>query len=110
MNEGPTAPAKAHSQQGAAKRGPVKLAVLMVLAIHVVGLIALIIQGSRMPTSETAAHDGATNALPVFETPPDSPIASETKPPPPIEAPSKASNAAPTKVEEYKIAKRDTFQ
>jgi LysM repeat protein len=113
MNEGSTPPAKAHLQPGAEKRGPVKLAVIMVLAIHVVGLIALLIQGSRMPAIETAVQDGATNALPVFETPPNSPIASETKPPPPIEAESetaKASNMTPTGMKEYKIAKGDTFQ
>jgi len=94
------------------KRGPVSFAVFIVLAILLVGLIGLIVLGPRMPGKETAQQFGVSNSLLVFKAPPNSPIASEPKPPPAIQAQAetaKPSTVTPVRSRQYRIAQGDTL-
>ncbi len=99
------------SQPQDKQHSPVSFAIFILVAILVVGIMVVILQGPRMPGKE-AAQAGVTNGFPVFEPPPNSPIASEPKPPLAIEAQAqtaKPSTATPVRSQQYKIARGDTF-
>jgi LysM repeat protein len=92
-------------------RARVRLAVFVVLSIHVVGLMALLMQGCKR--EEPLSQPAPTNAPPVFEAT-NVPVAQTNLPvvtppvaPPVVETP--AVPPAATGVTEYTIAKGDTF-
>jgi len=102
-------------------RARVRIAVFVVLAIHGVGLLALLMQGCKKEPETTVAeanpYTEPTNAAPVFEEPTNTPppmpavvpepsnppvvMEPPTSPPPPIPI-------APTATE-YKVVSGDTF-
>jgi LysM repeat protein len=90
-------------------RARVRLAVFFVLSVHVIGLMALLMQGCRRQQPETTVE---TNLItPAFEA--TAPPATETNPPPaaavapPVVEP--APPPAPPPPEDYVVAKGDTF-
>jgi LysM repeat protein len=92
-------------------RARVKLAVFFVLAVHGVGLLALLLQGCRKeePASQVAQ---TTNSLPVFEAPTNTladvaPPAATNQQPLTAESP---TNSAPSSGGgDYVVARGDTF-
>lgn len=92
-------------------RARVRLAVFVVLSIHVVGLMALLMQGCKR--EEPAQPQETTNAPPVFE-PTNAPAAQTNLPTvtppvaPPVTEPAVTPPAA-TGMTEYTIVKGDTF-
>lgn len=93
-------------------RARVRLAVFFVLAIHVVGLMALLMQGCKRDTGtdNTAANTNAlptttfepTNAPPFAETPPAA--TTPLSPLPPVD-----TNALPATATEYTVVRGDSF-
>jgi LysM repeat protein len=90
-------------------RARVRVAVFVVLSIHVVGLMALLMQGCKR--EEAPPPTGATNAPPVFE--PTNVPPAETNVPavtPPVAAPVPAPVLTPPAgTTEYTVAPGDTF-
>lgn len=85
-------------------RARVRLAVFFVLSIHVIGLMALLMQGCRKPTEpEQPPADTNATAPPSMEA--TNPPAVDTNPPP---AAMTLPAAAPG-AQEYVVAKGDTF-
>jgi len=97
-------------------RARAKLAVFVVLAIHGIGLLALLMQGCKKEPEggQPAAEPGATNAAPAFTEPTNAPPAatnaSVSSPAAGVETPSTpAPPTAPVASSEYKILKGDNF-
>lgn len=91
-------------------RTRVRLAVFFVLSIHVVGLMALLMQGCRKPEPETLNTD--TNAQPPSMEPTTNPAPIESNAPPPAVAPSttEAVPAPPAAAAQpYVVSKGDTL-
>jgi LysM repeat protein len=85
-------------------RARVRLAVFFVLSIHVIGLMALLMQGCRKPTEpEQPPTDTNATAPPSMEA--TNPPAVDTNLPPAAMAPPAAAPGA----QEYVVAKGDTF-
>jgi peptidoglycan endopeptidase LytE len=88
-------------------RTRVRLAVFFVLSIHVIGLMALLMQGCRKPTAETDNTMADTNT-------PAPPVVAEATNPPAVAAPTPpvvetpAPPAAPA-AQDYTVAKGDSF-
>jgi len=109
--QSPLVPQGATLEQKNKNRARVKLAVFFVLAIHGVGLLALLLQGCHR--EETAQANQNTNAVPTFEPTnsgiaalePSAPSLMPTNPAPVPEA----TVAGPAAVSEYTVAKGDTF-
>src|SRR5439155_1302034 len=92
-------------------RARVKLAVFFVLAIHGVGLLALLLQGCHREDAKDLANQN-TNTLPVFEQPTNSGIAAGEPSVPPTTNPLpivEATNGLPALASEYTVARGDTF-
>jgi peptidoglycan DL-endopeptidase LytF len=108
-NPSPLVPQGSILEQKNSNRARVRLAVFFVLSVHVIALMALLMQGCRKP-SEPGAEPG-TNAAPAFET--TLTPAAETNVPgtnvtgmmPSEPAPITAAPAA----HEYTVAKGDSF-
>jgi LysM repeat protein len=92
-------------------RARVRMAVFFVLSIHVIGLMALLMQGCRKST-ETEMQPVETNppAPPVMEAPAP-PMMMETSAAPALPPPAVETPAPPpaTAVQEYTVAKGDSF-
>ena len=94
-------------------RARAKLAVFVVLAIHGIGLLALLMQGCKREAEpgQQAPEPAATNAAPAFSeptnAPPAAPSAAVPNPAPTVET--TATPVAPTTSSEYKILKGDNF-
>lgn len=79
--ENPLVPQGSFLDQKNRGRARVKIAVFVVLAIHGIGVMALLMQGCKPSANKPVAQDqGPTNAVPEFveETPPQIPIPVET--------------------------------
>jgi len=123
-NQSPLVPQGSLLDQKNKGRARVKIAVFLVLAIHGVGLMALLMQGCKKePDSTTGATNAAANTestntpAPSFVEPTNSPTLGATNPLPsgtstvatPIpEQPQTPPNPPPT-ASDYTIAKGDTF-
>ena len=108
-NPNPFVPQGSLLEQKNTTRSRVKLAVFCVVAINVLGLTALLMQGCKREQAETPQPSVDTNLPPVTET--NVAPAMETNPPPvtpPVTAPTTppVSEGAAT---EYVVVKGDTF-
>lgn len=117
-NQSPFVPQGSLPEQKNKNRTRVKIAVFFVLAVHGIGLMALLMQGCQKPTTDTSnlASSTETNPAPVLMAtnpvaPPDTNPAVAVQPPPPplpetnnVPAPTQAVGAT-----DYKIAKGDTL-
>jgi LysM repeat protein len=108
-NPSPLIPQGSILEQKNKSRARVRLAVFFVLSIHIIGLMALLMQGCRKPepsptpsesTTPTPPSTEASNLPPVEATAPPAavPPATEISPP-----------AAPPATQEYVVARGDTF-
>jgi len=108
-NQSPLVPQGSTLDQKQKIRARVKLAVFFVLAVHGVGLLALLVQGCHRDDLETK-NTRDTNSLPVFDATNTSAVVEQTTP-----ASSntttmvESTNAAPAVASEYTVAKGDTF-
>ena len=120
-NQSPLIPQGSLLDQRNKGRARVKIAVFLVLAIHGVGLMALLMQGCKREADGTAANNVPTNDVsnavaPAFSeptnalaTPTNSGLATTTTPtPPPVEPPSPVT-APPGPATDYVIVKGDMF-
>jgi len=120
-NQSPLIPQGSLLDQRNKGRARVKIAVFLVLAIHGVGLMALLMQGCKREADGTAANNVATNDVanavtPAFSEPTNVPatstnsgLATTTTPtPPPVEAPAPVT-APPGPATDYVIVKGDMF-
>jgi peptidoglycan endopeptidase LytE len=112
-NESPLIPQGSLLEQKNRGRARVKIAVFVVLAIHGIGVMALLMQGCRKPDDTAMASKTDTNATPVFQ-PQTNPVpAPDTNPAPPVTpivepAPVPVTPPAPAATD-YKVAKGDTL-
>lgn len=121
-NQSPLVPKGSLLDQKNKSRTRVEIAVFVILAIHGIGLLALLMQGCQKPPESTTTSDG-TSTPPAFVTPtnvppppppttnvvavpaaPTNTVAAPTVTPEPPPAPPIASQAT-----EYTIAQGDTF-
>ena len=114
-NQSPLVPQGSLLEQKNKGRARVKIAVFFVLAIHGIGLLALLMQGCRRDdgTAGTAQTPTNTVAQPTFE-PTTQAVAEATSPAPtqPIPTPAPLSNPLPPPAgaaTDYKIVKGDTL-
>jgi LysM repeat protein len=121
-NESPLIPQGSLLEQKNRGRARVKIAVFVVLAIHGIGVMALLMQGCRKPDDTTTAAKTETNPPPVFQpqtnpvpAPDTNPVvvAPPTNPAPPVTPivePAPVPVPPPTQAaSDYKVAKRDTL-
>jgi LysM repeat protein len=118
-NESPLVPQGSFMEQKNRSRARVKIAVFVVLAIHGVGLLALLMQGCKPTGSHpTDATQAPTNNVPVFEQPTNPPVVTDTNvvvtPPPPetnvvITPPPVTPVTPPPAAKDHKIVQGDTF-
>jgi LysM repeat protein len=115
MNQqSPLVPQGSNLEQKNKGRTRVKIAVFFVLAVHGIGLLALLVQGCRQePKTEVAAADTNTVAPPAFE-PPTNTSAGMT--PAQVTAPAAAPVVEPTTptaqtgtATDYKVVKGDIY-
>jgi LysM repeat protein len=119
--QSPLIPQGSFLEQKMKGRARVKIAVFFVLAVHGIGLMALLMQGCRREEPSAAAPAESTNAPapPAFadntnQPPVDTNVSSTSAPPtaataaPPIATPEPAV-APPGGTTEYKVAKGDSF-
>jgi LysM repeat protein len=111
-NQSPLIPQGSFLEQKNKGRARVKIAVFVVLAIHGIGLMALLMQGCKKePEASSASSEATNNTAPAFA-PPTNVLAAvtnvvtnvttaiESVPPPPL---------PPINPTEYKVLKGDTF-
>ena len=118
-NQSPSAPQSSLLEQKNKGRDRVKIAVFVVLAIHGIGLMALLMQGCQKPPEPTPVPTEETNAPPAFVEPTNTvapatnvsagletqavaavnPVPAESTPPP----------APPASGTEYVVSKGDSF-
>ena len=108
-NPNPFVPQGSLLEQKDKTRSRVKVAVFCVVAINVLGLTALLMQGcKREQEADNTQPPVDTNAMPPVDT--NAPAAMDTNappaPPPPMVAPAPAPEAAAT---EYVVVKGDSF-
>jgi len=125
-NQSPLIPQGSLLEQKNKGRARVKIAVFLVLAIHGVGLMALLMQGcKREPDATNAASNAATSAeatnapAPTFVEPTNSPALASTNAmpatsnivstPPPVEPQQPAPTPPVPAASDYVIVKGDTF-
>jgi LysM repeat protein len=122
-NQSPLIPQGSLLEQRNKGRARVKIAVFLVLAIHGVGLMALLMQGCKKEpdagTGTAASAPEATNsAAPAFVEPtnslagPADSVATNTAPPPsplPTEPTPPVATPTPTPASDYVIVKGDSF-
>ncbi len=95
-NQSPLIPQGSLLDQKNKGRTRVRIAVFIVLAIHGIGLLALLMQGCRKPDETALNHTTEpTNSPPTFETPSNPPTAPETNPAPAV-PPATTNPPAPT--------------
>lgn len=119
-NESPLLPQGSFLDQKNKGRARVKIAVFIVLAIHGVGLMALLMQGCQKApdTKGQTSIDTNTPVVPTFQ-PTNAPVLVDSNPPPPALAetnmpPVTSPETTPAQppagaVTQHKIAKGDTF-
>ncbi len=115
-NDSPLIPQGTFLEQKNKGRARVRIAVFVVLAIHGIGLMALLMQGCKpnVPPAETAATETNATAVP-FEptnppTVPDTNVAAVAPAPAPVAPePVPAPTVTAPAVTEYKIARGDTL-
>ena len=114
-NQNPLIPQGSALEQKSKSRARVKIAVFFVLAIHGIGLMALLMQGCGQSKEPTVATEGvSSNAPPAFvEQTNNPPVTTSTPPvvvtPPAIPEPP-PTTAAPAGVTEYTIVKGDFLE
>src|SRR5437016_7040157 len=105
-NQSPLVPQGSSLDQKNKGRARVKIAVFFVLAVHGVGLLALLLQGCHREDSTSQAAAQSNNAAPVFDST-NLPIvadATTTQPTTTNVLPGpESTNAAPTAASEYTI-------
>lgn len=114
-NPSPFIPQGSLVEQKNKGRARVKIAVFFVLAVHGVGLLALLMQGCRRDEKEGAQNDSSTNTAAdttAAFNPTNPPV--DTNPPPsnpttPVVVQDVTPAAAPAAPAEYTIAQGDTF-
>ena len=115
-NPSPLVPQGSNTDQKTKGRARVKLAVFFVLAVHGVGLLALLLQGCHREDA-TAQANQTTNTSPVFEATNTAPAVAEpaatpsTTTPPATTTPAVAegANSAPGAAAEYVVVSHDTY-
>ena len=109
-NQSPLVPQGLSLDQKNKGRARVKLAVFFVLAVHGVGLLALLLQGCHREDAGSQAGQ-TTNALPAFDATNLPNVAEPSAPVAPTgSAPlGEATNPAPAAATEYIVASHDTF-
>jgi len=109
-NQSPLVPQGSTLDQKNKGRARVKIAIFFVLAVHGVGLLALLLQGCHREDSTTQANQ-ATNAAPAFDTTNLPTVAEPTPPAAPSNNVATAESATPppTAATEYTVASRDTY-
>src|SRR5437867_3802831 len=109
-NPSPLVPQGLSVDQKNKGRARVKIAVFFVLAVHGVGLLALLLQGCHREDSSTQAGQ-TTNAPPAFDATNLPAVAEPTPPAGPSNkvATAEATAPAPTAATEYTAASRDTY-
>lgn len=120
-NQSPILPQGSLLEQRNKGRARVKIAVFVVLAIHGIGLMALLMQGCQKPPEAPPTPPEPTNAPPTFVEPTNPPVVPTNVPTPPTNAavapgtpatptgPEVTAPAMPSGGTEYTIAKGDTF-
>jgi len=109
-NQSPLVPQGSSLDQKIKGRARVKIAVFFVLAVHGVGLLALLLQGCHREDSTTQANQ-ITNATPAFDTTNLPAVAEPAAPATPNNtvAIAEPTNSAPTSATEYVVASHDTY-
>jgi LysM repeat protein len=117
-NESPLIPQGSFMEQKNRGRARVRIAVFVVLAIHGIGLMALLMQGCKpnVPPVDPAAQQDTNTAVAPFE-PTNPPVVADTNvfaPPPQQPVADTPTNLqpvtpAPAAVTEHKIVRGDTF-
>jgi LysM repeat protein len=121
-NQSPLVPQSSFLEQKNKGRARVKIAVFVVLAIHGIGLMALLMQGCQKPPEPPPAAPEQTNATPAFVEPTNAPpapsaetnaavapAAATTPTSSPTSVEPVVPSAAPTGATEYTVAKGDSF-
>jgi LysM repeat protein len=121
-NQSPLIPQGSLLDQRNKGRARVKIAIFLVLAIHGIGLMALLMQGCKQQPDSSSANtntttnaDAFTNSAPAFIEPTNSPSVADTLPatnvaPAPIVEPTPPVTApAVSQPSDYIIVKGDTF-
>jgi LysM repeat protein len=118
-NPSPLVPQGSLLEQRNKGRARVKIAVFLVLAIHGIGLMALLMQGCKKePDVTTTTTEPTNNPAPAFVEPTNTPpapaniVAAPTNAAPvsaPVEQPQSVPAAPATSATDYVIAKGDTF-
>jgi LysM repeat protein len=107
-NQSPLVPQGSLLEQKNKGRTRVKIAVFFVLAVHGIGLLALLMQGCRNDDASTTAQTEPTNSVPTFD--PGTNFMAEPAPPPvPVPTPTDPTPQAPTAAGEYTIVKGDNL-
>jgi len=118
-NQSPLIPQGSLLEQRNKGRARVKIAVFLVLAIHGVGLMALLMQGCKKEpdASLTTTPEPTNNAAPPFVEPTNPPEPTNivaaptnaTQPPAPIDQPLPGPTPLPAAATDYVIVKGDSF-
>jgi LysM repeat protein len=112
-NQSPLIPQGIFPEQKNQTRARVKIAVFVVLAIHGVGLLALLLQGCNKPADTTTTQTAQTNesAPPQFTEPTNLPPPSSNQPSaqPAQASPEQPVTPAAPSATDYKIAAGDSF-
>jgi|ERR1044071_3063005 LysM repeat protein len=109
-NQSPLVPQGSSLDQKTKGRARVKIAIFFVLAVHGVGLLALLLQGCHREDSTTLANQ-QTNSVPAFDTNSLPTVVEPTPTPPPSNsvAAVEPANPPPTSATEYAVASHDTY-
>jgi LysM repeat protein len=108
QNQSPLVPQGSLLEQKNKGRARVKIAVSIVLAVHGIGLLALLMQGcQKEPAPETQLIQ--TNPPPAFEATNPPPVVEATNPPPVVEATNPPPVVPVVGAADYTIVQGDTF-
>jgi LysM repeat protein len=115
-NSNPLIPQGSFLEQKNKGRARVKIAVFVVLAVHGIGLLALLMQGCKKEpevAGPSAADQSGSNAVPAFVEPTNNALADTNSAPAGIVPAAIAEPTAPgtpsASISEYKITQGDTF-
>ena len=115
-NTSPLVPQGSLMEQKNKGRARVKIAVFVVLAVHGIGLLALLMQGCKKEaeTSNGAADQASTNPAPAFVESTNAPSLADTNAPATNATPAAlvdqtAAPVAPAAIPDYKVASGDTL-
>jgi LysM repeat protein len=112
-NQSPLIPLGSNLEQKNRGRARVKIAVFFVLAVHGIGLMALLMQGCGQPKEPNASSENTTSNVPPAFVPETNPQVATSTPPvavtPPTVPETPAPSAPPAGATDYTIAKGDTF-